>query len=563
MSNNELKMTFDPNTIEDLGVRLYSTLPPVLAELIANGYDADAKHVKLILNDEKEEKEITIIDDGMGMSFDEINDKFLRIGRKRRLEEESDRTPRGRKIIGRKGLGKLSFFGIAHTVEIHTQKDGLRNVFRMVWEDIQGEHSEYKPDIIEDEKICPKEESGTKIILKDIQRKTNFSATDIAQSLSKIFIIEDDFRISVKRNQENSIDVSMEMRYDSIDTEIEWRIPDDLEDGNDYWEEKKVKGRLITSEKPIPPHTEMRGITLFSRRKLVNKSECFSASASSNFFSYLTGHLEVDFVDDLKDENGNAVDVIGTNRQSLNWNHEKMKELRDNLKKLVNNLERDWRMQRKKRRRKKVQEKTDIDINQWLNTVPEDVEPIAQVILDTLLIAELPDGRYEDIISKFYKFVLPPYPRYHWRELHKEVKSASKECFENEDYYSALFQAGHRYTNAVQNKIEDLNRDGFNLMEQAFGRIEDKKGSSTGLLELRKRSDKSRHQLSDNLLHNIEEGNKYLSIGFFKAYRNPLGHTEVRGLRDSGLLTELDCLDGLSLLSHLFHRLDRMKKRGN
>ena len=59
-------MTFDPNTIEHLGVRMYSTLPPVLTELIANAHDADAGHVFLTLKDIAE-KEIAIEDDGLGM----------------------------------------------------------------------------------------------------------------------------------------------------------------------------------------------------------------------------------------------------------------------------------------------------------------------------------------------------------------------------------------------------------------------------------------------------------------------------------------------------------------
>ena len=44
-------MHFDPNTIEHLGIQMYSTLPPVIAELISNAYDADAKHVKIHLAD--------------------------------------------------------------------------------------------------------------------------------------------------------------------------------------------------------------------------------------------------------------------------------------------------------------------------------------------------------------------------------------------------------------------------------------------------------------------------------------------------------------------------------
>ena len=52
INENELKMTFTPNTIEHLGVRMYSTLPPVIAELIANSQDADASRVDIFLKDQ-------------------------------------------------------------------------------------------------------------------------------------------------------------------------------------------------------------------------------------------------------------------------------------------------------------------------------------------------------------------------------------------------------------------------------------------------------------------------------------------------------------------------------
>ena len=40
MSEKQLIMSFEANTLQHLGVKLYSTIPPALAELIANSYDA-------------------------------------------------------------------------------------------------------------------------------------------------------------------------------------------------------------------------------------------------------------------------------------------------------------------------------------------------------------------------------------------------------------------------------------------------------------------------------------------------------------------------------------------
>lgn len=45
MEQKELQVTFDINTIDHLGVKLYSTIPPMIAELVSNAWDADANNV--------------------------------------------------------------------------------------------------------------------------------------------------------------------------------------------------------------------------------------------------------------------------------------------------------------------------------------------------------------------------------------------------------------------------------------------------------------------------------------------------------------------------------------
>ena len=137
LSNDQkLMMSFDPQTIEHLGVKMYSQLPNAIAELIANSYDAESPEVHIILTDTDQEKSIAVVDTGIGMSFSEINDNFLRIGRKRR-DLDNGLSPNGlRKVTGRKGLGKLAFFGIGDTIQIITKKDGNCIDFIMNWNDI-------------------------------------------------------------------------------------------------------------------------------------------------------------------------------------------------------------------------------------------------------------------------------------------------------------------------------------------------------------------------------------------------------------------------------------------
>ncbi|MEX0398758.1 ATP-binding protein, partial [Providencia rettgeri] len=72
MEDNKLILKFDPNTIEHLGVSLYSKLPSVLSELISNSWDADATKVSINFIEDKT-KEIIYTDDGEGMTFSELN----------------------------------------------------------------------------------------------------------------------------------------------------------------------------------------------------------------------------------------------------------------------------------------------------------------------------------------------------------------------------------------------------------------------------------------------------------------------------------------------------------
>lgn len=100
----KLEMTISLNALEHLGMNLYSNVPSVLSEIVANAWDADAKEVAIDLD--KNAGRITIDDDdGIGMSRDEVIDRFLNVGFKRRIQLGPE-TPKGRAPTGRKGIGK-------------------------------------------------------------------------------------------------------------------------------------------------------------------------------------------------------------------------------------------------------------------------------------------------------------------------------------------------------------------------------------------------------------------------------------------------------------------------
>ncbi len=551
MAKSTLKMTFDPATIEHLGVKMYSTLPPVIAELVANASDANASNVEIHLKDERGAKQIVVTDDGAGMIFSEINSKFLRIGRNRRKEEHKQNTKSGRKIIGKKGLGKLSFFGIAKEIEIVTRKNGKENAFLMRWQDImKSRKKEYRPTVLKRNDQCLNDSNGTTITLRGIERESDFDPEGLAIALSKLFIVDESFKIAIRHNSGEPVSVENEKKYDDLQKQVEWSIPANIGGmESTYSLRDKIQGHLIATTKPIAPKTNMRGVTLFSRKKLVNLPEYFSDSTSSHFFSYLTGWLEVDFIDDLPE------DVIATDRQSLRWTHPEMMKLREYLRDLLNWLERDWRVKREQIRQKEITESTGIDARNWFSKLPDEVRGKVESVVQALVKdSELPVEIGVRAVLSFHDIV-PEYPKYHWRYLHPEVQSASKQYYEEENYYMAFLEAAKRYVNASRVKAGlSSTNDERNDIEQIY----QFRNPILSVTEGFKKPDG--FDFSPETIKNIKEAHRNYSTGVICGGRHVVSHEEVRDLRESRLFKEEDCLDALSLLSHLFWRLDASTK---
>ena len=68
--NKPFRMKFEMSTIKHLGLQMYSTLPPVIGELVANAWDANATTVTISIPQTPLDAKSRIIieDDGLGMS---------------------------------------------------------------------------------------------------------------------------------------------------------------------------------------------------------------------------------------------------------------------------------------------------------------------------------------------------------------------------------------------------------------------------------------------------------------------------------------------------------------
>ena len=163
-------MQIQGGMLDALGINMYSTLAKSMVEFVANAFDSEATYVDITIpfkeiatarakvrEDAKEEVaagraepftllllplpeqlEIVITDDGHGMDPLDVSTKFLPVNRKRRLNssgKEKQLLSEGgkRKVMGRKGLGKLAGFGVAERVTIKTKRreDAFWTVFEL------------------------------------------------------------------------------------------------------------------------------------------------------------------------------------------------------------------------------------------------------------------------------------------------------------------------------------------------------------------------------------------------------------------------------------------------
>ncbi|MGE8121539.1 TIGR02391 family protein [Pseudomonas fulva] len=525
-------MKFDPKTIEHLGVKMYSTLPPALAELISNAYDADASKVIINLTETASgPSAISVTDDGHGMSTVDIQEKFLVIGRNRRQKEGDQPTSRfNRLATGKKGLGKLALFGLSKHITIDTVKDGLRNRFSLNWDTLMTSEGEYSPDREIDNQTTTRP-AGTTIKLSKLKRQSGFDIEALADSLSKIFVSDSTFSITLKQAEHTAI-VNEQRRYKNFNKEFEWDLSDFVETDTKY---ANLIGKLFTAETPIRPNSGLRGVSIFSRGKLVNAPEFFSSSTSSHFYQYLTGWIQADFIDELDE------DVISTNRQSINWENPDMAKFREFLSETISKVNSSWREKRRAKKSTTIQEATGIDTEKWMSTMPSKVREQTSIILDTLNNDES-ITKYVPIVEALHELI-PEYPQLHWRHLHSSLRDRVRKYYENQQYGDAADQGVKIYFEQIR-KASGLKLDGADLVGKAFG-------TRPPAIKIA--------DIDTDSGENIQKGQDHLSRGLFMGFRNPLNHSPIDTLVPN-TFSEIDCLDILSLTSYLVTRVEAARQ---
>jgi hypothetical protein len=343
---SEFEMRFDGSTIKHLGVQMYSSLPPVIGELVSNAWDAGARIVKITVPDQaiSEQDIIVVEDDGSGMTDREIQEKFLVVGRDRRREENDEKVKVGhheRPVMGRKGIGKFSGFGIAREIEIETIKNGFASRFVMSYKDLEEKSKTGK---ITFPKLSGTGffNAGTRVTLRDIQkfRKRKISIPELRRGLARQYAVigaANDFCVFVndveitgdERNLRQYLDIDMHNKQIVLDyNNIEIQH-------NTGW---TISGWIGTlARNPMQSHNIKPGVIIMARGKMVQAPFLFNIESSHpTAFSSVSGEIHAEFVD-APDE-----DMIATSRTTLVWDTEPNKALESWGKAELYKIAREW-----------------------------------------------------------------------------------------------------------------------------------------------------------------------------------------------------------------------------
>lgn len=140
-NKNTLNWRFDVSTFRLIGRELITDRVTALFELVKNCYDANSQTVNIEFYDVASaiNSKIIIRDDGIGMSFEDIRDKWMVVGTASKRKDIYSAAPYKRRFVGEKGIGRFAVDKLGGKVIIKTKQKGENKILNVEinWEDYQ------------------------------------------------------------------------------------------------------------------------------------------------------------------------------------------------------------------------------------------------------------------------------------------------------------------------------------------------------------------------------------------------------------------------------------------
>jgi hypothetical protein len=364
-------MTISRLIVDKLGVKLYDKVSAVLAEIVANSYDADATEVTirapmgeyLATRQQGQVRDkgytIEIADNGVGILSADVNRYYLKVGAERRRDERGDVSKiLKRKVMGRKGVGKLAPFGICRTIEVITsggeRVSGLNKAGKQTKGYLTAHFVLDRESILQDidydyvpavgsYDAAVASERGTRVILKGFSQRKVPALDDLSRQLAQRFgvqtanwkiILIDSTKTEDAPGQKTTVgSFAINMMEN---TEIKF-VPGEkgsivggafdascnpvagLDAGFSYESRNyPISGWVGYAKEPYKDDL-MAGVRIYCRGKIAAQTAVFNRKAGftgeHDVRSYLVGELHADWLDE--DE-----DLIQTDRRDILWSHE-------------------------------------------------------------------------------------------------------------------------------------------------------------------------------------------------------------------------------------------------
>jgi hypothetical protein len=356
------KFTFNISlsVLNHLGRNLYRNFITVLGEAISNSWDADANNVWIYID--RVNNYLIIKDDGQGMSSDDFQNKFLKIGYSKR-KDGVDRTESQRPFIGRKGIGKLALLSCAKRIHIvsKTKSTGLvggiidnRELDDAIDDDLNPQQyplGDVNLDIFNS--LKEDFEKGTIIYFEGINDGIRNRVEYIRKLVALFFrfsLIDDSFKIHLNDEQ---VTLS-ELNDLSLSTQFVWQI-NSIDDP--YLKEKisatnehikqynkvessfEISGFIASVEKPsflkIKQTTETVTVDLYVNGRLREKDLLKHIPSTRVVESYLYGQIHFNSLDD-------DTDRFTSSREGVISDDPLFKSFLEELNRMVQKIMKDW-----------------------------------------------------------------------------------------------------------------------------------------------------------------------------------------------------------------------------
>jgi hypothetical protein len=361
MPNNRFAFAISLSVLNHLGRSLYRSFATVLGEAISNSWDADAKNVQIFVH--RNRNSFFIKDDGAGMTAEDFQDKFLKIGYSKR-KEGATHSPSGRPFIGRKGIGKLALLSCADKVTVISKvKDGdyIGGVI-----DNSGLDDAITQDLTPQEYVLGQwkattfakytrgHKHGTIIHFDGLKEGVKGSFPFLVKTIALYFrfsLLDPSFNIFLdgqKITHEHLDDLMQKTEFLWIIGEHEDPYVDDLKSrfaknpGDHETRQLKItniKGFIASVEKPrdlkIMTTEERVGIDLFVNGRLRERDILKRIPTARLAESYLYGQIHFDGLDD-------ATDRFTSSREGIVADDPKYEKFLETFRKRILKIVEDW-----------------------------------------------------------------------------------------------------------------------------------------------------------------------------------------------------------------------------